>query len=290
LIAAILLAAGLASCGQASEGDKEVPPKPQEPAAQSVIGALSYEHAGEMAPAAVFERRGGHAASLADFRGTPVLVNLWATWCAPCLAEMPALDRLAGSREGTLQVVAVSQDLEGWKAVTPFLDKAKLQNITVLLDQKNALSTALKAAGLPMSVLYDAEGREVWRVNGPREWDKPGGFVAAKADAKDPWAAAAARGVAFRAVGNEPGWYLELTPGKTVEVVADYGERKASLPAPESFEAAESKALSLKSGSHALAFAVEKKTCSDGMSDAVYPYAVKMTLDGRDYAGCGRAL
>ncbi len=110
------------------------------------------------------------------------------------------------------------------------------------------------------------------------------------AEGASPWETARARNVAFRAVGNEPGWYLELTPGKTVEVVADYGERKASLPAPESFEAAESKALSLKSGSHALAFAVEKKTCSDGMSDAVYPYAVKMTLDGRDYAGCGRAL
>ena len=89
---------------------------------------------------------------------------------------MPALDRLAVAKGRTLRVVAVSQDLGGWEKVRPFAARMKFKAMTVALDKDGRLATALGAIGLPMTVLYDAEGRELWRVNGPREWDKPGGF------------------------------------------------------------------------------------------------------------------
>lgn len=114
--------------------------------------------------------------SLAAFRGTPTLVNLWATWCAPCIAELPALDRLAEAKDYDMNVVAVSQDLQGWEQVTPFLEQMPLPNLTVVADEAGALSTALGEQGLPVTILYDAEGKEIWRVIGPREWDQPGGL------------------------------------------------------------------------------------------------------------------
>lgn len=114
-----------------------------------------------------FEGPDGVATSLAAFRGKPVLVNLWATWCAPCIQEMPTLDALAG--EGKLKVVAVSQDLEGRKAAAPFLAKHGWTKLAAYADPKLGLSTGLNA-NLPTTILYDAAGKELWRVQGAMEW------------------------------------------------------------------------------------------------------------------------
>jgi thiol-disulfide isomerase/thioredoxin len=173
LLAALVLTAcdagdkGKPAASQASAADagaKAVEPR---------LNSIDRSHAGEVAPALAFERRGGVATSLVAFRGRPVLVNLWATWCAPCLAEMPALDFLAVRMEGKLEVLPISQDLEGWPAVEGFFKAQKFRALEPRLDQPGAFAETLKARGLPMSILYDAQGREVWRVAGTLDWDSP---------------------------------------------------------------------------------------------------------------------
>ncbi len=176
VIAAILLSAALAGCDEAKQGDKADSAAPQ-PTAPAKSGEFDTSRAGAPAPALVLEAADGTPFRLGARRGMPTLVNLWATWCAPCVTEMPALDRLAQARGDSLLVVGVSQDLDGWDRVRPFVAKARLRTMTIVLDREGKLAAALGAGGLPLTVLYDADGREIWRVNGPREWDEPGGFV-----------------------------------------------------------------------------------------------------------------
>jgi thiol-disulfide isomerase/thioredoxin len=151
------------------------PPSPDEvtaPAAPALKpGSFDTTHAGTAAPDFAFENPAGKTVTLADYRGKPVLLNLWATWCAPCIKEMPALDTLAAREAGRLQVIALSQDLEPAK-VAPFWAKGGYKTLQPSLDPKIAFSTGL-AANLPTTILYDAQGREVWRVAGAVEWDGP---------------------------------------------------------------------------------------------------------------------
>ena len=91
-------------------------------------------------------------------------MNLWATWCAPCVAELPTLDALAKSGA---QVIAVDQDTNPTRAA-PFL-KGKSVSLVPYRDPKLALSVAY-AANLPTSIFYAADGRERWRVSGGRDW------------------------------------------------------------------------------------------------------------------------
>lgn len=137
------------------------------------LGQIDRSHAGEAAPAIAFEAQGGKPTSVAAFRGRTVLVNLWATWCVPCRAEMPALDTLARARAGKLVVLPVSEDLEGWRAVAKFFTPAKFPALTPYLDQPGNYAVKLGATGLPVSILYGADGREKWRVNGPLKWASP---------------------------------------------------------------------------------------------------------------------
>jgi thiol-disulfide isomerase/thioredoxin len=140
--------------------------------ASAVVRAgIDRSHRGEATPDVQFQDPDGEPATLADFRGKPLLLNLWATWCAPCVAEMPTLDALA-SREGErLQVLALSQDLEGRAKVDQFFTARGLRQLDPFLDSEMAMMTALRATALPVTILYDAQGREVWRMNGPFEWD-----------------------------------------------------------------------------------------------------------------------
>ena len=115
--------------------------------------------------------KAGKTVKLAQFQGRPTVVNLWATWCAPCKAEMPALDRYAARAKGKVNVITVSQDIEGWRAVDKFWRPGKFKALTAYLDQPTELALAYKARGLPVTVGYDAKGQEMWRVNGPIEWD-----------------------------------------------------------------------------------------------------------------------
>ena len=142
------------------------------------MGRLDRSHAGTAAPAAAFENPAGEAVTLKDYRGKPVLVNLWATWCAPCIEEMPTLDALA-ARDGDLQVLAISQDLDGREKVQAFFEHGQFATLEPYLDPDMALMMELKVDTLPTTILYDAEGKEVWRMTGRADWagDRAAGLV-----------------------------------------------------------------------------------------------------------------
>lgn len=125
------------------------------------------------APAAEFTARDGGAVRLADFHGRLVLVNLWATWCAPCLREMPSLDRLQAKLGSDIAVLAVSQDRGGAKVVEPFLDKLHLGALSIYLDPAGAVGRAFAVRGLPTSILIDRDGRMLGQLEGAAAWDGP---------------------------------------------------------------------------------------------------------------------
>jgi thiol-disulfide isomerase/thioredoxin len=124
------------------------------------------------APDITFTTLTGETVRLADFRGRPVLINLWATWCGPCVREMPSLDRLqAKLGETGFTILAISQDREGARVVDPFLDKLGLSALKAYLDPKGQVGTAFSVRGLPTSILVDREGSMVGRLEGAAEWD-----------------------------------------------------------------------------------------------------------------------
>ena len=125
----------------------------------------------ELVPEFKFEDAGG-VRTLADWKGKVVLLNLWATWCAPCRKEMPALDRLQKALGGDqFEVVALSVDRAGAPASKKFLEEAKVANLKLYTESTSKSIGTLRAAGLPTTILIDREGREVGRLAGPAEWD-----------------------------------------------------------------------------------------------------------------------
>jgi len=112
--------------------------------------------------------------SFADFQGKVVLVNFWATWCAPCIREMPALARLEAELGGDdFRVVAISIDRKGMPAVNSFYKKHKIEGLEPFVDTKNAVPRKLRVVGLPTTVLIDRRGNEIGRLVGGAEWDSP---------------------------------------------------------------------------------------------------------------------
>lgn len=111
-------------------------------------------------------------------------------------------------------------------------------------------------------------------------------------DAKDVWEAAKLRGVAVRAIGNEPGWLLEIAPNRQLVFAWDYGNHRAAAatPAPQVDAASHTTVYTAKTGAGDLRVELQDGQCSDGMSDLRYPTSAKVTLAGKSYAGCARTL
>jgi len=169
----VLLALALAACDRQKAQAPQA--QPQQPAATSPAGAgvgkLDISHRGGDMPAIPFLAPNDGPATLTQFRGKPLLLNLWATWCAPCVAEMPTLDALAGREKDRFKVMVVSQDMEGRRAVGPFFAKEKLANLEPYLDKQNVLMLALKGGDtLPITIFFDAHGKEQWRITGAMDW------------------------------------------------------------------------------------------------------------------------
>ncbi|GGJ54062.1 thiol:disulfide interchange protein [Sphingopyxis bauzanensis] len=174
-ILAVLLAGSIAGCdrekaggGQPADGQANISAGQAEGVGQFEY-MIDRSHNGEAAPTAAFTGPDDAAVTLAAFRGRPLLVNLWATWCAPCVAEMPTLDALAAKSGEAMTVIAVAQDLQGAEVVDPWFQKAGLKALQPYLDPENGLLDAANSA-LPTSIFYDAEGRELWRVIGAIDW------------------------------------------------------------------------------------------------------------------------
>ncbi len=123
------------------------------------------------APEAILIEADGKGRALSGFRGKVVLLNFWATWCYPCRREMPALDRLQKTLGGSsFEVVALSVDREGAEVVKPFYTEMGLKNLGIYLDPKWKAQRAFAITRFPTTVLIDALGREVGRIEGPVEW------------------------------------------------------------------------------------------------------------------------
>lgn len=136
-------------------------------------GTLDISHRGEAMPATPIEGPNGEKLTLSSFKGKPLLVNLWATWCGPCVAEMPTLDALAEREKARLQVIVVSQDVKGRAVVDPWWAKRDFKLLKPYIEANTQLLADFKSDVLPTTVMFDADGKEVWRVVGGMDWDGP---------------------------------------------------------------------------------------------------------------------
>ena len=171
-LAALLL---LAACQPPSPKAEDAPPQPAATPADAPQGSFDTSFAGTPAPDLPLETSpDGKTETIADILkanpGQPLLVNLWATWCAPCIKELPTLDALAKATKGKLTVVPISQDMEGWRKVSSAFTPARYPNLSTRVESGMQFGFQLKARGLPLTILYDADGKEVWRYAGDRDW------------------------------------------------------------------------------------------------------------------------
>lgn len=123
-------------------------------------------------PDITFKDADGKDIALSNFKGKTVLLNLWATWCAPCREEMPALNRLQQALgSDKFEVVALSLDRQGVEATRKFLTEVKADALKLYIDATAKQGLELKIVGMPTTILIDADGKEVGRLAGPAEWD-----------------------------------------------------------------------------------------------------------------------
>lgn len=125
------------------------------------------------APPVTFSDAAGSAVELSNFHGKLVVLNLWATWCEPCLREMPSLDGLQSRFGDRIMVLAISEDRGGAKTVEPFIAKLGLRSAKVYVDPKSEVGHAFEVRGLPTSFLIDQDGKVLGRVEGAADWGSP---------------------------------------------------------------------------------------------------------------------
>ena len=161
----LVLAAAIAIAGCDRQGPEDAE---QTQTAGPAMG-VDRSNAGQPLPEVELSNADGEQSTLAAATGEPLLVNLWATWCAPCVEELPTLEGL-GERAGAPRVIAVSQDMAPRGSVEAFLEQHRLAGLEVWHDPQMALSATLDAQVLPTTILYDGRGREVWRYVGDLDW------------------------------------------------------------------------------------------------------------------------
>ena len=161
--------------GTPSAGAPAATVKPSgNPLATGAMTTFVFKPQPEALPDLQFLNGSGAEVSLAGFRGQVVLLNVWATWCAPCREEMPALDRLQtelGSDK--FQVVALAVDKSGVEGAKKFLADIKAGKLEPYADPTAKEGTRLKIVGMPTTILIDREGREIGRLIGPAHWGSP---------------------------------------------------------------------------------------------------------------------
>jgi thiol-disulfide isomerase/thioredoxin len=166
VVAALMFLLVAPALGAADESDSDIPDRTK--LGEFVPSAQPFP-----APEVSLADPTGQTVGLSALRGKPVLVNLWATWCEPCLREMPSLERLQSRFGERIAVLAVSEDRGGNKSVEPFIAKLGLKSVKIYIDPKSEVGHAFGARGLPTSFLIDREGKVLGRVEGAAEWDSP---------------------------------------------------------------------------------------------------------------------
>jgi len=141
--------------------------------AKDSLKKLTVREAPPLPPTTVFETANGDSFTLEDLRGKTVLVNIWATWCPPCIAEMPSLDRLQDLRGSEdFQVVTISIDRTKYEPAKFFADN-EIKNLSPWHDGSYGIPGNLKLRGYPTTVIYSPQGREIAILEGEAEWDSP---------------------------------------------------------------------------------------------------------------------
>ncbi|WP_417240187.1 TlpA disulfide reductase family protein [Celeribacter halophilus] len=135
---------------------------------------LGFHSAPKEVSALSFTDIDGNEETLADYQGQFVLLNFWATWCAPCRKEMPALNALSGAfGDQGLTVLPVATGHNPLPAIKSFFEKAEVEHLPLRLDSKGAMARDMGVLGLPVSILISPEGKEIARMTGDAEWFSP---------------------------------------------------------------------------------------------------------------------
>lgn len=163
----ILAAGGTLAAGLAARKPLAATPAPLD-------GALVRTDPPEVLPDVAFLDAGGAEHHLAEFRGRGMVVNLWATWCAPCVAEMPSLDALSKAlAPHDIAVLPLASDRGGAKLVRAWFESHDIDGLPVLLDPKGAVARAWGARGIPTTVLVNRDGKGCARLEGSADWGTP---------------------------------------------------------------------------------------------------------------------
>lgn len=127
---------------------------------------------GEPVSETIFTDSDGGEHRLSNYKGQALLVNFWATWCAPCREEMPALNKLQEDLGGKdFQVLTIASGRNTIPAINKFFAEAKVDSLPILLDPRSKLAREFGVLAMPASILIDRDGNEVARLPGPAEWD-----------------------------------------------------------------------------------------------------------------------
>lgn len=121
----------------------------------------------------VFLDAEGKKVRIGDFKGRPTLVNLWATWCTPCVIELPLLDKFAEHYKDQLNVVAIAMEQKAPGEIAAFLEKRQLENLAVYVDQSGDFGKNLGIRGIPTSFLIGSDGLILYRFEGEADWTSP---------------------------------------------------------------------------------------------------------------------
>ena len=157
-----LFVLSLMSCDRAPrEEQSETPVAP--------VKGVDRSQAGKSMPDTEILNAEDEPATLAEASGQPLLVNLWASWCAPCVKELPTLDSLS-RRKGAPRVIAVAEEMAERPSVEAFLEQHGIRDLEPWRDPKMALSGGLGVQVMPTTIYYDSAGREVWRYVGDLDW------------------------------------------------------------------------------------------------------------------------
>ncbi len=177
IAAVIIIAVGFVASRPSPESAPQTAQKAAEPAAAAPEPSKTeiVMHAVPVpAPATVFKDAADTDKTLANFAGKVLVVNFWATWCAPCVKEMPTLDALQAKMGGDgFQVLAISQDREGARVAKPFAEKNEWKNLPFYAEAPGKFMRDAKLVGLPTSLIIDKNGQEVARAEGELDWNSP---------------------------------------------------------------------------------------------------------------------
>ncbi|MXO66930.1 TlpA family protein disulfide reductase [Altericroceibacterium endophyticum] len=170
LLSTLLLALLTAACDRESTEEAQQQENSAGEKADELTGEVDRSHVGAPLPAVTVADPAGVTANISEMTGKPLLLNLWATWCVPCVTEMPLLNELAGELGDDVRVMVVSEDMGGAEQVEAFFAETPLPNLHPWMDPENDLPFGYGGGELPMTVMYDAGGHEVWRITGGFDW------------------------------------------------------------------------------------------------------------------------